>query len=66
MVGMKKKRSFLIEGGVQSPALSNGVYSKRFTPYGLKLIFFCILVRKNRNSHFPDLLKLPSPQGNKF
>jgi len=28
MVGMKKKSSFLIEGGVQSPALSNGVYLK--------------------------------------
>jgi hypothetical protein len=28
MVGMKKKRSFLIEGEVQSPALSNGVYLK--------------------------------------
>jgi hypothetical protein len=28
MVGMKKKCSFLIEGGVQSPALSNGVYIK--------------------------------------
>jgi hypothetical protein len=26
MVGMEKKCSFLIEGGVQSPALSNGVY----------------------------------------
>jgi len=26
MVGMKKKRSFLFDGGIQSPALSNGVY----------------------------------------
>jgi hypothetical protein len=26
MVVMKKKSSFLIQGGVQSPALSNGVY----------------------------------------
>ncbi len=26
MVGMKKKCSFLIERGVQSPALSNGVH----------------------------------------
>jgi hypothetical protein len=30
MVGMKKKCSFLIEGGVQSPALSNGVYLSSF------------------------------------
>jgi hypothetical protein len=27
MVGMKKKSSFLMEGRVQSPVLSNGAYS---------------------------------------